>query len=197
MVGPDFLDKYKKPALEIRAANNKLVKKQEAKKKEEKEKREAEERREQKAKLDKLEEEAKELKKFKTDSDAATKASAKTVAEQKAHIDRLSSTLGDSTTNLEAMESQALYFKNRAARESLFLDSILEPPDGAESLISDADLMTKLRKARDEFEAAWGKKDNRDRKRKRCAELDEEFAKQLERRNKRVEERAAAAAAAQ
>lgn len=196
LVGPDFLEKYKKPALEIRAANNKLVKKQEAKKQEDKEKREAEERREQKARLDKLEAEAKELKKFKKDSDAATKATAKTVAEQKAHIDKLSSTLGDSTTNLETMESQAVYFKNRAARESLFLDSILEPADGAESLIGDADLMTKLRKAREEFETGWGKRDNRDRKRKRCAELDEEYATQLEKRNKRMEERAAAEAAA-
>jgi len=196
LVGPEFLEKFKKPALEIRAAQNKLVKKQEAKEKEAKEKREAAERREQKNQLDELEEEAKQLKKFKKEADAAAKTASKVAAEQKAHIAKLSSTLGDSTTNLEAMESQSVYFKNCAARDGLFLDSLLEPPEGTESIIGDADLLAKLRKAREEFEANYSKKDFRPTKRKRCEELDAEFETQLEKRNKRAEEKAAAAAAA-
>ena len=145
---------------------------------------------------DKLEEEAKELQKLAKNGQEKTAASAKTVAEQKAHIQKLSSTLGDSTTNLEAMESQSVYFKNCAARDGLFLDSILEPADGTESIIGDADLLAKLRKAREEFEANYSKKDFRQTKRKRCEELDAEFETQLEKRNKRAEEKKAAAAAA-
>ena len=196
LVGSEFLEKFKKPALEIRAAQNKLVKKQETKEREAKEQREAAERREQKDRLDELEEETKQLKKFKKDADAAAKSTAKTVEDQKAHIEKLSSTLGDSTTNLETMENQSNYFKNCAARDGLFLDSILEPADGTESIIGDADLLAKLRKAREEFESNYSKKDFRPTKRKRCEELEAEFAVQLQKRNKKAEEKAAAAAAA-
>jgi hypothetical protein len=196
LVGTDFLEKYKKPANEMRATQTKLAKKQEAKAKDAKEQREAEERREQREQLNELEQQTKELKKFKKEADAAAKTAAKTVAEQKAHIEKLSSTLGESTSNLESVESQSIYFKNRAARDSLFLDSILEPAEDAECLIGDADLMTKLRKARADFEAQFCKRDNRPMKRKRCEELDAEYEAQMEKRNKRDKERAAAAEAA-